>query len=582
MRFTPKQLFFPVLLFISIAVQAQERTDTEMLSIAKDKLTNTAFAKTTKKNVSHSTELRIVANDSQYSMYADNNGHGYVIVARNKAFSPVIGYGEEPFQDEISCCMRSCLDMINANLEARLENNELQEATGKDGATYEVVEPLLKTFWGQRSPYNLLCPKDGNGNTTYSGCVATAMAMVLNYFRYPSSVQAEGFYTLKTNEKDTIRVSIQSTYDWDNMLNTYTSSSGTTNQRNAVAQLMYDCGCAVGMNYGSTGSGASVTTAAKKFNEVFGYAAVNHTNKNYFSDYEWRQLVYDQLKAGCPLMHSGTDSNTNSGHAFVFDGVDADGLVHVNWGWGSSNHGYFDILALTPTNGSTKHNFSSGLGFIYNLKPKPQLEEGEEQEYQLVVGRGTSTYKNDYYTISIKDNRVILNTYGVFNWTPVPFKGYVGTRYESLDGGSNYNVRLKTPTGGYYVPLDVASRSSKSYGGYDANHDQTPSSIKPGRYKLFFAAYNDDKNNLKYRSPIRQKEEGHIYWILTVADDGTLSLSDKIIFDGPEDIIPSGIRMITSKGDNKNNHEMYNLNGQRVDSNYRGIVIINGRKLIKK
>ena len=216
----------------------------------------------------------------------------------------------------------------------------------------------------------------------------------------------------------------------------YTSSSGTEAQRNAVAQLMYDCGCAVGMNYGSTGSGGSVTTAAQKFHDVFKYAAVNHTNKNYYSDYEWYKLVYDQLKAGCPLIHSGTDKSTNSGHAFIFDGVDKNGMVHVNWGWGSSNHGYFDMLTLTPTNGSTQHNFSTGLGFIYNLKAKPALDEGEEQEYQLVVGRGTGDYKDDYYYICQEDNDIVLYTHGVFNWTPVPFKGYLGVRYENLDGGS--------------------------------------------------------------------------------------------------------------------------------------------------
>ncbi len=575
-----KTSIISLLLLSALCMQAQERTDEQMQEIAKVTLSK-AMAKAQDKTSIQQSKLKTIVEDSQYSLFAGQNGKGYVLVSRNEAFSPVIGYSDEPVAlDEIPCCMQAFLDMINQNLEERLASGETN-APKKADVAFEVVSPLLKTYWGQGKPYNLLCPKDGDGKTTYTGCVATAMAMVMNYYKYPSSVDAQGFYTVKTNESQQIDVNIKSTYQWDQMLNTYTSSSGTEAQRNAVAQLMYDCGCAVGMNYGSTGSGGSVTTAAQKFHDVFKYAAVNHTNKNYYSDYEWYKLVYDQLKAGCPLIHSGTDKSTNSGHAFIFDGVDKNGMVHVNWGWGSSNHGYFDMLTLTPTNGSTQHNFSTGLGFIYNLKAKPALDEGEEQEYQLVVGRGTGDYKDDYYYICQEDNDIVLYTHGVFNWTPVPFKGYLGVRYENLDGGSNYNVRLKTPTGGYYVAIDVNSRVGKSFGGIEARHIQTPSAIKPGTYKVFFAGFNDDKSNLKYRCPVRLRYEGQVYWILTVDENGKLTLSDKKVVDSEESAYPTGVRTIWAN-DREQNGKTYNMNGQLVDDSYKGIVIVKGKKLIRK
>ena len=143
-------------------------------------------------------------------------------------------------------------------------------------------------------------------------------------------------------------------------------------------------------------------------------------------------------------------------------------------------------------------------------------------------------------------------------------------------------VRTKSPTGGTYVALDINSRVGKSYGGYDADHDQTPSGIKPGKYRVFFACFNDDKNNLKYRSPIRQRYEGAIYWELTVADDGTLTLSDKKVANSPETVIPTGIASIPTGREAVRDNKTYNLNGQRVNDSYKGIIIRNGRKIFRK
>ena len=49
----------------------------------------------------------------------------------------------------------------------------------------------------------------------------------------------------------------------------------------------------------------------------------------------------------------------------------------------------------------------------------------------------------------------------------------------------------------------------------------------------------------------------------------------------PEDQ-PSGIVTITASPEINGTQQMYNLSGQKVDSSYRGIVIINGKKVIVK
>ena len=48
------------------------------------------------------------------------------------------------------------------------------------------VGPLLTSTWNQRGPYNGNCPM-GDGGRTVTGCLATAVAQILNYHEWPSS-----------------------------------------------------------------------------------------------------------------------------------------------------------------------------------------------------------------------------------------------------------------------------------------------------------------------------------------------------------------------------------------------------------
>ncbi len=68
--------------------------------------------------------------------------------------------------------------------------NEVMSAAqyaNADGVNEESRKPipqLLASEWGQDAPYNNLCPKGDRGRCP-SGCVATAMAQVLYYHKYP-------------------------------------------------------------------------------------------------------------------------------------------------------------------------------------------------------------------------------------------------------------------------------------------------------------------------------------------------------------------------------------------------------------
>ncbi|MBQ4005955.1 MAG: C10 family peptidase, partial [Muribaculaceae bacterium] len=124
-------------------------------------------------------------------------------------------------------------------------------------------------------PFNNYCPTYDNGMTTYSGCVATAMAQMMYYHQWPPQGRGSNTYEDKVGDSETQTLSrdfSQSTYAWDDMLLSY-KNGYTTAQANAVARLMSDCGIAVNMHYGSEGSGALTIAARNALVNNFDYDA---------------------------------------------------------------------------------------------------------------------------------------------------------------------------------------------------------------------------------------------------------------------------------------------------------------------
>ena len=55
--------------------------------------------------------------------------------------------------------------------------------------------------------------------------------------------------------------------------------------------------------------------------------------------------MYNELSNGRAIAFHGYDSKGGYGHCFNIDGYN-NGAYHVNWGWGGSNDGYFELHAL--------------------------------------------------------------------------------------------------------------------------------------------------------------------------------------------------------------------------------------------
>ena len=268
---------------------------------------------------------------------------------------------------------------------------EVVKLDAADG--HEAIEPLITTQWDQGSPYNSQCPTDPKTKATcYTGCVATAMAQVMNYYKYPKATIATiPGYTTYTRQIQLTSIS-PTAIDWDNMADKYGRGYTTTTAQNkAVATLMKLCGAACEMDYTSQGSSATTDKMAEVLRTIFGYASsIRYLHRMDYCANEWVELVYNELDAGRPVLYGG--QSIGGGHQFIVDGYDGNGLYHVNWGWSGDNDNYFLLSILNPesTAGAGASSSSDGYSFDQDIVIGVTPNEGEvvwpESPLALTIG----------------------------------------------------------------------------------------------------------------------------------------------------------------------------------------------------
>ena len=256
---------------------------------------------------------------------------------------------------------------------------------------YPTIAPLLgETIWGQGEPFNNMCPQIGNERAV-TGCVATALSQIMYIHKYPT--KGIGSHSYKT-ETEGLKVSANfgnTTYDWANMIPNY-NKSYTSAQADAVATLMFHAGVAADMDYTVDGSGAVSSIALVGLTNYFGYdKAINVLPKDFLKEETTLQTIASDLQAGRPVYISGSTVN-QEGHAFVCDGMQSDGYLHINWGWNGMADGYFAISALAPevqgTGGSASNlAFTERVDVYTNIKPN----EGGEAMPLVTVDKLTRT-----------------------------------------------------------------------------------------------------------------------------------------------------------------------------------------------
>ena len=334
------------------------------------------------------TEASKVEGNDYYVFNVD--GGGWVIIAGDDHAKQVLAYGDKGSFDlnDMPASMQGQLKMYKDQIEA-VKGFKGQLVPNKAPNRITAVQPLTKTTWGQSEPMNRFTPLK-NGEHTAVGCGPLAMAQIMYYWKYPEGSDAMGTYYVYG--VGTIPALEATTFEYDKMLKAYTIFNPETNgvslgiyteeQALAVATLCRYAGHACKARYGNSGTSTGAYSydqlaAFKQFGYNEGAELLGIDPSYYCSNYghkytkeEWLELINVELVANRPVAYHNVDFI--DGHAWVVDGMDADGLLHMNWGFYERFDGWFqlDALSFHPYGDDEVWDFSgSSNEMIINLFP---------------------------------------------------------------------------------------------------------------------------------------------------------------------------------------------------------------------
>lgn len=522
-----KKIFYPlfaaaVLLFAESAL-AEQIDAQQARQQAMAFLNRNATTKKMLKGGNADLQLAYTAQSGEYYAFNASAADGYVLVSGDDRMPAVIGYSDEGKFDADAIPDNMCewletyaeqVRYVQTHAGVRIQSSTDQTSIGN-------VYPLLgSTKWNQSAPYNNMCPTFSNNGTTQrtvTGCVATAMAQVMYYHRWPEIGTGSNTYTfnLNSDEQQPLTLSAdfsQSRYDWSNMLPSYAGNE-TTTQNNAVAKLMSDCGVAMDMGYGAS-SGAVTRIAMNRMPKHFRYdKSIKFIMRDAYTLDKWLSIINGELSSNRPVIHTG--ASNQGGHAFVVDGCNSNGYYHVNWGWNGMSNGYFALTDLTPTDqgiGSSEGGYNLRQGLIYNIMPDrggavniaSTINEFITNNDKVALGSTASLRWNNFYVMWTGDGNAaarlalgITDEAGNVLQVPV-FKDLSG-----FDPKYNYGYSFSMPVpsnlaaGTYYVVPLIAPVQTTNYQKADvsrATAQRIKMEVKNG-YAYF--SYPDDAATLQ-------------------------------------------------------------------------------------
>lgn len=411
--------------------------------------------------VAHQPVATFNDSDGNAAVYVFDNSDGGVIIvsADERTGLKILGRTErgdwksasrnEAFMDVI-LSYADGIDKMRHASEAEQEAMALSASVGKAptraGAQYPAsVEPLLGDIeWGQGWPYNLMVPVAPDGSNYPTGCVATATAQVMYYYKWPERGQGSSSYYW--NGVNLLEADFsQSIYRWDLMCPSYSGNESQESCR-AVALLLHDIGIAFRMNYDMSGSGTSF--GYKEMYENFGYdAGLQRLDRQYCSTSQWEDVLRSELSAGRPVIVDG--GSQRGAHEFVCDGYDADGYFHYNFGWNGMSNGW---LASSAT------GFDSYPSLSYGIQPdrggSPQLSLSSRDNFKWESGDSFSCELELHFVCKAADCELGIALRNISTGAVSVYK------IQKYDGNGDYNrswlyksfdFKQSVPDGSYKV-----------------------------------------------------------------------------------------------------------------------------------
>lgn len=206
-------------------------------------------------------------------VFAVEGAEGFRVLSADDCAVPVLGYSDSGRfdADNMPDAMKWWLAEYGRMMEyAAKKGVSTYKAPAKENGV--VVAPLLTTKWDQSAPYNDDCPMLDNQRTV-TGCVATSMAQVLNFHKWPEVGQGGIKYDWANGGKRLMYNFAKFVPAWDKMLDVYDANSPAENKA-AVAELMMACGYSMEMNYSYIASGATSYKLQNSLVEYFNFDPV--------------------------------------------------------------------------------------------------------------------------------------------------------------------------------------------------------------------------------------------------------------------------------------------------------------------
>jgi len=351
----------------------------------------------------------------------------------------------------------------------------------------------LETTWDQGTPFNAFCPLDPvDANRAYIGCVATAMAQIVNYHKT---------FEIQFNEDDSYTTYSGINFDSDSGLYDFPSFE-ELNELIACVHAKYDdnidindtdaaivsfaCGVAIQMDYSSEGSGASPYDLRQALIDKFRYYSADMTGGLSSEAY---QILQENMINRLPALLSISPPDGWGGHLVVCDGYNTNGAYHLNFGWGPERPGEMtEVWYYLPG------NLMSGLSIvtesILNIQPVGPEIEVEPMSLSFYAAPGLESDRKALYiennvggvwinSISSTEGFVFAKWGGIYSdymesfqlpepgsptaiyvkFMPEEARGYYGTLVVNYSDGNRKYVILKgySFTGGTEIPAGKVS-----------------------------------------------------------------------------------------------------------------------------
>ena len=419
---------------------------------------------------------QMMPNSNRAAFYIINVGEGsFVLVSADDVAYPILGYNLSnnwpvsaegslqlpeqirSFFEDLAAQMEAAIDAnINHTFNAGWSNPRLVSPSRNVPNLPDSVGPLLSTTWNQGKYYNALCPEDDGGpdGHAYAGCVATAMAQIVKYWGHP--VHGRGIHSYDSNYGMLTVNYDNASYDFSHMPSLLADTS-SIESINAIATLMYHCGVAANMDYGSSESSSFDVDARAGLINYYRFSPnMSYAEKEDFTNSEWNDLLRENIAANHPVMYSG--HGDAGGHSFVLDGYKSNDYFHFNFGWGGYADGWYLTSVINPSDMDFSSSQSALVGIVPDnnanvilgqMKGNSTFIVDEPLRFQNIFGHNTyigrdamNACDNTVSFISADDGKSLV--VDIINFEDQTINIYDGantnTRVRSIYGGNNNDL----------------------------------------------------------------------------------------------------------------------------------------------